>query len=567
MRRQSLLLLSALAACGDSREAPRVHVDTNLAVPHALLDKVTALAITVYEGASCDEATGNATADSARKVAEVALGSNGCAAPAKFCGDLQLDKSETPRVFAALGKASDGSTIATGCATATVNQDAQPVTIKMLRYLAPASCGDGVIQPTEQCEPGNTTTCDAQCQSQEILLSTGATQNGTTTGTPGTKTDPSFFWPSGSGQAGWFFSFFTDRTKGAAQLEIAMRVMSEDLTGPPGNGAPVAYTLGSLFLPNGSTFPPPQEQFAQSLPQATMLGDRIWTAFQDDNSAGSNGLDIHVRAMTVTGGADPEISAHGMINGTDGEANIQAAPAIAASGSRIFVAWEDQGAGKIAGRSLTPPATLGTQNDVSTGTGNTHVSLAKTPSGWIAVWQSGTGIKLRAIGADGTPSGGEIAVNDGGAGASAPRVAALDDGRFAVVWVANDDVFVQRFDAKGSKIAGDQVAAINDVVADGKQSAPAIAATNAAGGAYTVAWLDEGSGHVRARFLGGTGGFLFNNVDGQSHEFQASKTDGHTRATPTVASGGSGPFVAIGWEDKSSGSPGVVARRFPLPTD
>ena len=31
------------------------------------------------------------------------------------------------------------------------------------------------------------------------------------------------------------------------------------------------------------------------------------------------------------------------------------------------------------------------------------MSLAKTASGWVAVWQSGTGIKLRAITADGTP--------------------------------------------------------------------------------------------------------------------------------------------------------------------
>ena len=67
--------------------------------------------------------------------------------------------------------------------------------------------------------------------------------------------------------------------------------------------------------------------------------------------------------------------------------------------------------------------------------------------------------------------------------------------------------------------------------------------------------------------LGGSAGFLFNNVNGQSTEFQASRTEGRTRANPAVASGGSGPFVAIGWEDKSATGAGIVARRFPLPTE
>src|SRR5204863_5814975 len=132
----------------------------------------------------------------------------------------------------------------------------------------------------------------------------------------------------------------------------------------------------------------------------------------------------------------------------------------------------------------------------------------------VTVWKSGTGIKLRTVNASGTPEGTEQVVNDSGAGADGARVASLADGRFAVVWTAGSDVFFQRYDAKGVKVNGDQSTPVNDVVSDGAQSAPAIASTPAAGGSFAIAWHDASSGHVRARYVGGSSGFLFNNVNG-----------------------------------------------------
>jgi hypothetical protein len=158
-------------------------------------------------------------------------------------------------------------------------------------------------------------------------------------------------------------------------------------------------------------------------------------------------------------------------------------------------------------------------------------------------------------------------VNEGGGRAEGGRVASLADGRFAVVWSKSGDVFVQRYDERGIAIAGDQTSPVNDIVTEGAQTEPAIAALPASGGAYVVAWRDASSGHIRARFLGGTSGFLFNNVNGQSTEFQASRADGRDRVAPVLAAGGSGPFVAIGWEDKSASGAGIVVRRFPLPSD
>jgi len=158
-------------------------------------------------------------------------------------------------------------------------------------------------------------------------------------------------------------------------------------------------------------------------------------------------------------------------------------------------------------------------------------------------------------------------VNESGSVVQRPRVSSLADGRFAVTWASGGDIFMQRYDAKGSKIAGDQNTAINDLVKDGEQNTPSIAGTASAGGSYVVVWLDVSSSNVNGRMLGGSAGFLFNNVNGQSTEFQASRSAGRERANPVVTSGGAGPYVAIGWEDKTSPGAGIIARRFPLPSE
>ena len=65
--------------------------------------------------------------------------------------------------------------------------------------------------------------------------------------------------------------------------------------------------------------------------------------------------------------------------------------------------------GQVLGRTYSVSGGLGTQNQISSGTQNKNVKLAATPSGWLAVWESGSDIKLRAIGSNGTPSGAERA--------------------------------------------------------------------------------------------------------------------------------------------------------------
>jgi len=322
--------------------------------------------------------------------------------------------------------------------------------------------------------------------------------------------------------------------------------------------------------------PAPQ---AQGSAHAAFLGGKYYVVFSDNDS--TMGTDIHLRSMDTSFVADQGVSMSIGINGVNGagDPNIQSNPAIAAGpGNKLFVAWQDDNAnGVIYGRTVTPgtPPTLGAQNQISQGTSNTKVALAATPNGWVAVWQSGDDIKLKTIASDGTPGGKEITVNNATAGLQDhPSVAALADGRFAVVYAEHNmangiDIVMQRYDVSGNQVAGDQAARVNNVVNDGDQTLPVIGSVAAAGGSFAIAWLDSGAGNsrsdIRGRFAGGTSGFLPNNVDGQDQEFQVSLAAGKTRTNPVVVSGGAAGNVIFGWEDKSSTGAGIIGRFFPAP--
>lgn len=559
--------LAVPSGCG-SDDAVRASVVTDLTLPRGVLDRARSLELRVREGdITCDAPSGKIALPSgdagATDVAKKTLDQEGCPDSVKFCGSLSIQKSAKPRVFDAT--ALDGADIiATGCATATLDQDSVSVAIKMVRYIAPSVCGDNVLQPKEQCEPPGGTICDSSCLSNEVLLSVGSPNNNTTTGKAGEKTDPFFVWPQGTGDGARFVAFFSDHSVGSAGggVDVGLRVMNDALAPVT---APPSLAAGSILLPDGTSFPPSPSASAQSLPQVAVLGGKYYVVYQDD--AGGS-LDVHLRVLKSTFDADNGTTPLTVNGDAQGEPGVQSNPSIAASTDKLFVAWQDQSSGTIVGRSVSSSLTLGNQNQISTANGSKLPQVAFTTKGWVVVWASDTGIKLRAVDANGTPSGGEQTVNTGGGAADTPRVAALPDGRFAVTWSRNTDIYVQRYDARGVALAGDQDKPLNNLVVDGDQTQPTIAALpGAAGGAYVVAWRDARSGHIRARLLGGSTGFLQNNVDATTDEFQASRVDAHDRHSPAAIAGGSGPYLAIGWEDRSSSAPGIFVRRFPMPTE
>ncbi|MGH7282676.1 MAG: hypothetical protein ACRELY_14205, partial [Polyangiaceae bacterium] len=286
MHRRSVIAIGLLAAACSSDDSVAIRVGPNLIVPQGLLDNVTKLTLTVINsngGAVGCDASGNPTGDTSKPILTKDLTSGSCSGGAKFCGDIQITESNDTLVFAAAGFDANGNELATGCGTAVVNQDAEPVSITMKRFIAPANCGDGTIQPTEQCEGGtdSDSVCDAQCHTKEILLSGGHGTAGTTSnGSPGQKKTPAFVWPPTSGDGGRFVAAFSDSSP-ASFTKVTMRVLGDDLEpytkqGPDMQGF-------SFFMPNnaGDGFPPmagPNNQFAPAL--ASVSGS-YFIAFQD----------------------------------------------------------------------------------------------------------------------------------------------------------------------------------------------------------------------------------------------------------------------------------------------
>ncbi len=565
-----LVVAVAVAACSAGHEPVTISTAPSLLFPQGLLDGVTKVTVSVYDlanGVDCDAATGKITG-APKPIATADLGTSlaggPCPTGGKFCGQLSIAKSATARLFQAQASSATVADLADGCTKAVVDQDALPLKIVMIRYVPPSVCGNKTIDSTEQCERDPVDpTCDAQCHTTEQLLSTD--------GGPGDKSAPAFLWPAQAGDGGRLLAFFGDKTPNGlstSKSEISMRVMSDTF-------APLSGFPSSTYIPNDPTQAAKPQPGAKQLPSAAVIGSQYFVVF-DDNSGSSATPDIHLRSMDGSFTAQQAFAAPVSVNGAGdtGEAGIQTAPAVAAGpNGMLFIAWQDDGAQKIAGRTYKPgtPGTLGPQQDISSGSGNRGVQLASTANGWIAVWEGAGDIKMRSIDANGNAFGSETIVNDSTQGQQDhPAIAALSDGRFAVVWSdhagANGaDIVGQRYSAAAAKAAGDQAAPINTTV-PGDQLTPRIAGMNAAAGSFVVVWLDAQTRHVRGRLLGGASGFLFNNVDGQNGDFQASIADGRPRAEPVVAVGGASPSIAIGWTDQGTAAPfGIVGRRFPVP--
>jgi hypothetical protein len=560
---RSIAVLVLLSACSDGGDAT-VRIAPQIVAPKGLLDRVRALKLEVVDAASgiaCDTARGTTTGITAStaRVASANLTAAACSGQGRFCGAVEMDTSATSRVFIATGTDEGGATFMTGCATAVVDSATSQVSIKMLRSLPKATCGNGSVEITEQCEGTGDAQCDAACHSVEFLVSSASADNGTIANAA--KTAPVFAWADGKGDAGRFFAVFGDGSPGAGNDDVSARLLS-DVLAP----IPTVPFAASFFLPNDPAVTPPKALAGnQRHPAVATSGAQKYVVYEDDGT----GVDVALRTLDANFKATA--LAPLVVSNVAGD---QTNPAIASGPQgNLFIVWQDNATSKIFGRTLTLPATLGPEQELSNGGTNRTPAVAATPSGYLVVWESGGDIKLRVVGADGTPGGGDTTVNEAVDGAQEePRIASLADGRYAIAWTdrakADDaNVMVQRFAANGRKVAGDQSKPVHEVQSKGDQQFPAVAAASAVGGSFVVGWSDKTTGHVRARFLGGSAGFLLNPTDGTETDFQVSLAEGHTRERVTIATGGATPAIAFGWEDKQGTAPStIVLRRFPAPT-
>jgi hypothetical protein len=587
-------------ACTSGRNGPLVNVSLapTLLFPQDVLQNAKSVGLVVYDqknGVTCNATSGlpSGASGSTPKVSSTTLGPCPATSTAKFCGTLTITESADTLVFAATALDASGAAIAYGCASSVVNAASLDLRITMMRSAPVATCGNKIIEPTEQCDPppppGTAdAVCDSECHSVEEILSTGTT----------TPLGPAFaLWPATApaGQSAELVTFFTDGdANGGGGADIALRVMSDALE--PVSTPPAL--ANALLAPNDatSTLPPLPAPGNQSQPSAAEILGTYFYAFTDDSFGAPA---IHMRSFdgTFTGqqaqsapividGADAPItvadagadggSEGGTVTGPDAGGVQSTSPSIAANGTgSLFIAWQDvsgPSAGQILGRTYTPTGgALGLVTAVSAAsTTNENVRVAGTATGWIVVWDDSAQIKMRVFSGNGSAAGPEIVVSGSNHTSTQdhPDIAVLADGRSAVVWADHGtsqgaDVFVQRYDANYVPFAGDQAAPINDLVGAGDQITPAIAGTTAAGGSFITVWLDLASGDVRGRVLDGTKGFALNPVDGTTSEFKASLASGVTRENPFVAVGGAGPWAAIGWDVEGA----VTVRRFPTVTE
>ncbi len=541
-------------ACSSNSSGP-VSLAPTLIFPQGLLDGVTKLTVTVYDPSggtlSCNTSNGSVDGLTTEKpLATNDLSTDKCSPGAKFCGDVSIDKTGDMRLFTAQAfVGSNAQPVASGCTAAAPNQDTVQIQIHMLRFIPQSVCnGQPSAKPTQCPDPGASgdPVCDSNCFSLEEYFSKG---DGVTTSDSKQKLRPMLVWPSGSGDGARLLGFWGDKSSGSG-TEASMRVLADDMK--PYTGQGVYISTNSFRVPGvaDSQFPPTSYPYPQFNPTAAAINGTYFVAFED---TGSSSTQISLRSLS------PVLSPSTVKQVSDTTTSAQALPAMAANSSnKMFIAWENQGSivGKVADEALT----LSAQKTLGPGT---SVAVAGTSNGWVAVYQSGSDIMMVNIDASGNP-GTPTNVNDGThTGAQQhPGVAAFGS-NVAVVWIDSGagnggSVYVQRFNSSG-KVAADQAQPIQDPSLGAAQSTPSIAA----GASFFVAtWVDSGTGHVRARFLDGNGGYLFNAVTGQSGDFQASTLDGATRTLPVAAVGGSGPYVVIAWEDDPKG---IWGRRFPLP--
>ncbi len=201
---------------------------------------------------------------------------------------------------------------------------------------------------------------------------------------------------------------------------------------------------------------------AQRLPSAAMYFDGlhfiVWEGeFQDGDSLGIFGRRVSA-AGTLLG---PEFQINQATLGDQKQPSV----AVDAAG-RFTVVWtgQDGSGGGVFARQFSAAGPLGPEFQVNTyTTGDQFLPrVSAGPGGLGVVWQStgqdgsGGGVYGRLLNPAGAPLGGEFLLSNTTTGnQTAPVVAGLDNGRYAVAWVQNPTssapvVFSRLFDAAGA---------------------------------------------------------------------------------------------------------------------
>jgi hypothetical protein len=153
-----LAVLAASAGFAACEPTPVSGIGLSMVVPQGVLDDANSLTLYVFpaEGRTC-EADGSAS-ELPGDALSFQLSKSGCTGGATWCGEIVLEQGDEAQMFHV--QASDESgLLAQGCTTAVVDRDPLDVNIEVVRFVVPACCGDGIVQPGELCDNGGDDTC------------------------------------------------------------------------------------------------------------------------------------------------------------------------------------------------------------------------------------------------------------------------------------------------------------------------------------------------------------------------------------------------------------------------
>lgn len=610
MRRRSLLgLIPAVpvALLVGACEQPPAGLSLDLRFPQGLLDQATAMKLYVFDAglAKCDETTGHVDKiPGGDATLEFPLGQEGCSGQDSWCATIQLDKDGAKKTFAIIATKA-GATIAEGCTTDAVDQDPLTIEIQAHRYTPPKCCGNGVLEPGEQCDTGVAGSCDGtpatmcsgivpdavcscDCTAQEILLSIDdMVAPNLKNGAAGTKSNLALaYGPGGVNNPVMLRALYENTdAKAIGGADISESFLAEDLN-PIATPFPLSLQLQLPLLCNAVTGSGMiREQRSPAIAAAS--GSTLAIVYQSDEAKGGEDYDIALTPQNADGCTDTAPCAADADCATRCDMGTgRCAPSIkvnvtpgGCSSPRVargpdgvvLVTWKRKEG--IFGRIWKTDGTvLPAQGEILIAAGGNNARVAGNADGFRVVYQGAgagdpDGIFMVPVTAEGVV-GGAVLVNSITADfQDQPDIGMLADGSTLVAWHSGGDVIFQRFDKMGKAVKGDQDAPLN-TTGEGAaidQRNPAVAGGN---GFFLVAWevVDSagGGGNIAARLLGGQSGFGFNSVSGQNDEFLATdpKIPGD-RTGPAVALGS---YAVIGWEDRSEAHPGVYVRRFPAPT-
>lgn len=335
-----------------------------------------------------------------------------------------------------------------------------------------------------------------------------------------------------------------------------------------------------FFLPDGSpetsgglandqrlgTGPNPQQRpvFATTGGAAGTRFVAAWETFEQNASQQS------VAAQSYSDGPPGTARVHVGAAGTRRQR-----PSIAASANRVVVVWSETGGIRTSSAPLALPLAgdLASPASVYDGAGEDPKIAALPDGSFVVVWASSGDLWARRLAATGAPMGMATALAMAGT-QDQPALAALPDGSVALAWRDASMTGQARATIRWARIAAGTLAVmgtgtvLSTTTATSEPSRPALAVgavpTGASGPAILFVWEDAATGRIHGRLRGADNAELASRISGATADFAISAEGGTARHDPVAAfSGGDAKRFAVAWQGVDSMGDGIVMRQFP----